>query len=49
MCGAWSAFEYQGQTCITASRHLVQRAVADAYIDAFAIAGIQQQPLTYPY
>jgi benzaldehyde dehydrogenase (NAD) len=35
-CGAWTAFEYQGQTCITASRHIVQRAVADAYIDALA-------------
>jgi benzaldehyde dehydrogenase (NAD) len=30
--GAWSAFHYQGQTCITAGRHIVQRGVADAYV-----------------
>jgi benzaldehyde dehydrogenase (NAD) len=35
-CGAWAAFEFQGQTCITASRHIVHRAVADAYRDAVA-------------
>jgi benzaldehyde dehydrogenase (NAD) len=33
-CGAWAAFEFQGQTCITASRHIVQRAVADRYREA---------------
>ena len=25
MIGAWSSFHYQGQTCITAGRHIVQR------------------------
>ncbi|MBD0738866.1 aldehyde dehydrogenase family protein [Streptomyces sp. CBMA29] len=30
--GAWSAFHYQGQTCITAGRHIVQRPVFDAYV-----------------
>jgi len=33
-CGAWTAYEYQGQTCITASRHIVLRPVAEAYVDA---------------
>ncbi len=32
MIGAWSSFHYQGQTCITAGRHIVQRGVADAYV-----------------
>jgi benzaldehyde dehydrogenase (NAD) len=32
MIGAWSSFHYQGQTCITAGRHIVARPVADAYI-----------------
>jgi benzaldehyde dehydrogenase (NAD) len=36
MIGAWSAFHYQGQTCITAGRHIVQRAVADAYLSGLA-------------
>jgi benzaldehyde dehydrogenase (NAD) len=36
MIGAWSAFHYQGQTCITAGRHIVQRAVADAYVAGLA-------------
>jgi benzaldehyde dehydrogenase (NAD) len=31
MIGAWSAFHYQGQTCITAGRHIVERPVADGY------------------
>jgi len=31
MVGAWSSFHYQGQTCITANRHIVMRAVADEY------------------
>jgi len=34
--GAWSAFHYQGQTCITAGRHIVQRGVADAYVAGLA-------------
>ena len=36
MIGAWSTFHYQGQTCITAGRHIVQRAVADAYVAGLA-------------
>src|SRR5262249_18516858 len=36
MIGAWSSFHYQGQTCITASRHIVLREVADDYIEALA-------------
>jgi len=36
MIGAWSSFHYQGQTCITAGRHIVSRAVADAYAQALA-------------
>jgi benzaldehyde dehydrogenase (NAD) len=31
LIGAWSSFHYQGQTCITAGRHVVQRPVADDY------------------
>jgi benzaldehyde dehydrogenase (NAD) len=31
MIGAWSSFHYQGQTCISAGRHIVDRKVADAY------------------
>ena len=34
--GAWSSFHYQGQTCITAGRHIVQRGIADAYTTALA-------------
>ena len=33
-CGAWAAYEFQGQTCISASRHIVHRAVAAQYRDA---------------
>ncbi|MCT9929283.1 aldehyde dehydrogenase family protein [Planotetraspora sp. A-T 1434] len=33
-CGAWASFEFQGQTCITAGRHIVHESVADAYTDA---------------
>ncbi|GAA4255895.1 aldehyde dehydrogenase family protein [Dactylosporangium darangshiense] len=29
-----ASLEFQGQTCISASRHIVQRAVAERYIDA---------------
>ncbi|MHA7984473.1 aldehyde dehydrogenase family protein [Rathayibacter sp. CAU 1779] len=32
MLGAWSTFHYQGQTCISASRHIVAEAVAEEYI-----------------
>jgi benzaldehyde dehydrogenase (NAD) len=34
--GAWSAFHYQGQTCITAGRHIVLRPVFDAYVAELA-------------
>jgi benzaldehyde dehydrogenase (NAD) len=33
MLGAWSSFHYQGQTCISASRHLVHSSVAEAYTE----------------
>jgi benzaldehyde dehydrogenase (NAD) len=36
MIGAWSSWHYQGQTCITAGRHIVARALHDAYVDALA-------------
>jgi len=36
MIGAWSSFHYQGQTCITAGRHIVQNGIADAYTAALA-------------
>jgi benzaldehyde dehydrogenase (NAD) len=34
--GAWSAYHYQGQTCITAGRHIVARPLYDAYVSALA-------------
>jgi len=34
MIGAWSSWHYQGQTCITASRQIVMRSIADRYIEA---------------
>jgi benzaldehyde dehydrogenase (NAD) len=36
MIGAWSSFHYQGQTCITAGRHIVQRGIADTYTQKLA-------------
>jgi benzaldehyde dehydrogenase (NAD) len=36
MIGAWSAFHYQGQTCITAGRHIAERGIADAYAAGLA-------------
>jgi len=36
MIGAWSAFHYQGQTCITASRHIVARPLFDRYVEGLA-------------
>jgi len=33
MIGAWSSFHYQGQTCITAGRHIVTEGIAPAYIE----------------
>ncbi|MDX6432228.1 MAG: benzaldehyde dehydrogenase, partial [Streptosporangiaceae bacterium] len=32
MIGAWSSFHYQGQTCISAGRHIVDRRIAETYI-----------------
>jgi benzaldehyde dehydrogenase (NAD) len=36
MVGAWSAFHYSGQTCITAGRHLVARSLFDDYVERMA-------------
>jgi benzaldehyde dehydrogenase (NAD) len=36
MIGAWSGWHYQGQTCITAGRHIVARPLYDAYVAALA-------------
>jgi benzaldehyde dehydrogenase (NAD) len=36
MIGAWSSFHYQGQTCITAGRHIVTEGIAQAYTDGLA-------------
>jgi benzaldehyde dehydrogenase (NAD) len=36
MIGAWSSFHYQGQTCITAGRHIVTEGIAQAYADGLA-------------
>jgi benzaldehyde dehydrogenase (NAD) len=36
MIGAWSSFHYQGQTCITAGRHVVQAGIAEAYVAELA-------------
>ena len=36
MIGAWSAYHYQGQTCITAGRHIVARPLYDRYVEALA-------------
>lgn len=33
-CGASSSFDFQGQTCITSSRHIVDRTLHDAYVTA---------------
>ncbi|MHA6760155.1 aldehyde dehydrogenase family protein [Streptacidiphilus sp. PAMC 29251] len=33
-CAMVASLEFQGQTCISASRHIVMRAVADEYLDA---------------
>lgn len=32
--GAFCSFQFQGQVCFAAGRHLVHRSVADAYVDA---------------
>jgi benzaldehyde dehydrogenase (NAD) len=36
MIGAWSSFHYQGQTCITAGRHIVDGSLADRYTAGLA-------------
>jgi benzaldehyde dehydrogenase (NAD) len=36
MIGAWSAWHYQGQTCITAGRHLVARELYEPYVAKLA-------------
>ena len=36
MVGAWSAFHYMGQTCITAGRHIVARELFDDYVEQLA-------------
>ena len=36
MIGAWSAYHYQGQTCITAGRHIVARPLYDRYVAALS-------------
>ena len=36
MIRAWSAFHYQGQTCITAGRHIVAESLFDGYIERLA-------------
>lgn len=33
-CAVWSALWYQGQSCITAGRHIVMRSAAQAFTDA---------------
>jgi benzaldehyde dehydrogenase (NAD) len=33
-CAVWSALWYQGQTCISAGRHIVLRAAADSFTEA---------------
>ncbi|MFF3559423.1 aldehyde dehydrogenase family protein [Streptomyces sp. NPDC002574] len=33
-CAVWTSLWYQGQTCISAGRHLVHREVADAFTEA---------------
>jgi benzaldehyde dehydrogenase (NAD) len=33
-CAVWAALWYQGQTCISAGRHIVHRSIADAFTEA---------------
>ena len=33
-CAVWTSLWYQGQTCISAGRHIVQRAIAEAFTEA---------------
>jgi benzaldehyde dehydrogenase (NAD) len=36
MIGAWSSFHYQGQTCISAGRHIVHESIVDDYVARLA-------------
>jgi len=36
MIGAWSSFHYQGQTCISAGRHIVHESIVDEYVAKLA-------------
>jgi benzaldehyde dehydrogenase (NAD) len=36
MIGAWSSFHYQGQTCISAGRHIVHESLVEAYVENLA-------------
>jgi benzaldehyde dehydrogenase (NAD) len=36
MIGAWSGWHYQGQTCISAGRHIVARKLYEPYVQALA-------------
>ena len=46
--GAWGSFLHQGQVCMTAGRHIVLEAVADAYIDRLAKRA-ENLPVGNPY
>jgi benzaldehyde dehydrogenase (NAD) len=46
--GAFSSFQHQGQICMTAGRHLVQRKVADAYLEKL-VAKARRLKLGDPY
>ena len=46
--GAFSSFQHQGQICMTAGRHLVQRQVADAYLEML-VAKARRLRLGDPY
>ncbi|MCU1506289.1 MAG: Aldehyde Dehydrogenase [Microbacteriaceae bacterium] len=43
----WSALWYQGQTCISAGRHIVMRSVADAFTDA-VVARVERMTVGNP-
>ena len=46
--GAWGSFLHQGQVCMTAGRHIVLEAVADAYLDRLAKRA-ENLPVGNPY
>jgi benzaldehyde dehydrogenase (NAD) len=43
----WSSLWYQGQTCISAGRHIVMRSVADAFTDA-VVARVERMTVGNP-